>query len=712
MGNVSVSWDHAGEVNLTSIQINYIKGIIMLSKNIALSTAVPLSLLLSPVVGASAAPAHDVPKLVAVGVDRGRVASDQEQNLTVVLKLPDRAAFDKAVEELYDPASPNYHHWLTDEDLEKFAPTATDFATVKNELVAQGFTVLSSDPKRFSLRVRGTVGTIQKAFQTELHHFQYKGRTYQAHTTSAHLAGAADELIDSVAGLDRHQVLPRRSIALNPLTGQPKFQKKVISASTDSSILGEITDVALTSASDFNYTTPGAELPVSNYWGSVYDNDSNLTVSFTPKQLQSHYGLAPLFSKGYDGTGQTIALVEAYGYASAETDANVAAKLFGLPALTSSNFATVYPEGKPLDPAAADLTGWTIEIALDIQSAHAIAPGAKIVVVASSGQDNEDQIASLQYIISHKLAHTASSSWENDDEIIAGSAEENAFNTVLELGAAAGISFQFSSGDSGDLGLGTPLGAVGVPSNSPYATAVGGTSILNNPYGTGQVVTGWGNNIVTINAGGPTDPPTDTGYFSGGAGGGESVYFKKPSWQKALPGKGRQVPDVSALADPYTGFVIVYTEGGVQYAQAGWGGTSLASPIFTAIWAIADQYSGTPLGQAGPAVAKLKAGQILDVLPTSPLTDFDVSGTVHDTDGTTFYSVTGLFAGLLYTTTDFTSAVWNLDSTFGLAISFGTDSSLTVTKGWDNVTGFGEPNGLPFIQGVTGKTTGAATEKK
>ena len=167
------------------------------------------------------------------------------------------------------------------------------------------------------------------------------------------------------------------------------------------------------------------------------------------------------------------------------------------------------------------------------------------------------------------------------------------------------------------------------------------------------------------------------------------------------------MPDVSALADPYTGFVIVVTQDGVQSAQAGWGGTSLASPIFAAVWAIADQYNGKPLGQAGPVVAKLKSGQITDVLPTSELTDFDVSGTVHDSSGTTFYSVTGLFAGLLYKQKEFTSAIWNLDSDFSVALSFGTDSSLTVTKGWDNVTGFGEPNGLPFIQGVTGKNHGS-----
>ena len=211
-----------------------------------------------------------------------------------------------------------------------------------------------------------------------------------------------------------------------------------------------------------------------------------------------------------------------------------------------------------------------------------------------------------------------------------------------------------------------------------------------------------------IALGGPFDPPSDGGFFLGGAGGGESAYYAKPSWQSALPGTGRQLPDVSALADPYTGFAIVFTSQGVQYAEAGIGGTSLASPIFTSIWAIADQYNGKPLGFAAPAVAKLKPGQIKDVLPTSDLNDYDPSGTVVDSSGSTFYSTDAIFgSAALYTQTQFPSAIWPFDSEDAAVLSFGTDSSLTVTKGWDNVTGFGEPNGLPFIQGVTGKTVGA-----
>jgi subtilase family serine protease len=685
----------------------------MTSRKIALpaSLAALALLSLSPLATtqAFALAKHNVPKSVEVSTDLGRVESSHPQTLTVILKTQNQAAFDKVVEALYDPESPTYHQWLTEKELAKYAPTAAQFEVVKKELVKQGFSVVSTDPQNFSIRVSGNTTAVESAFQTELHSFRLNGKTFQAHTRDAQLTGEAGELVDSVSGIDRHQVHTMFTTVENPLTHKPLHTKVVTPSSVATVLAGSITDVGLTAPALYTYTTPGASLPIGVYYGNVYDINSNLAVAFSPKNLQAHYGLTSLIKEGYDGTGQTIALVEGYGYDAAESDANTAARVFGLPALTAANFSTIYPEGKPVVPTLGELTGWNIEIAIDIQSAHSIAPGAKILVVNTNGQDDEDFIDSLGYIISHKLANTVSNSWEEDTDLFAGPDEDNAFNSVLERGAAAGISFQFSSGDSGDGGLGTPIGAPGVPSNSPWATAVGGTSVLNNTAGTGQFATGWGTGLVYIYDGGVIDPPTSITEFYAGAGGGESVYFAKPSWQKALPGTGRQVPDVSALADPETGFPILYTTAGVQYSAI-YGGTSLASPIFTAVWAIADQYNGKPLGFASPIVAKLKPGQIYDVLPTSPVETSDVTGTIFDTSGAAFYSSPALFAGIA-SESNFTSAIWPIDSSFSIAISFGTDSSLTVTPGWDNVTGFGEPNGLPFIQGVTGKTKGAALTK-
>jgi len=653
---------------------------------------------------------HNVSKGVAIAADQGRVPAEKAQTLTVFLKLHDSAAYDKAVEDIYTPGSPTFHKFFKDEDFEKYAPTKVDLETVRKELEQHGLTVVSVGKQNFSIRVHGTTGQVEEAFQTELHTFGYNGRVFQAHIRDAQLTGRAGELVHTVSGLDRSAVRPQLVIATNPKTGKPLFKKSSTSI-TGGQFVASLSGIPLSTPALVTYTTPGASLPIASFYGNTYDVNPNLTVAYTPKQLQAYYGLSSLIKQGYDGTGQTIALVEGYGYAHAQTDANEAATLFGLPQLTSKNFATIYPEGKPLNPNAADLEGWTVEIALDVQSAHAIAPGAKIVVVASAGQDNEDQIASLQYIIDNKVANTVSSSWENDDEIVSGSAEEDAFNTVLEQGAAAGISFQFSSGDGGDLGLGTPKGAVGVPSNSPWATAVGGTSVLNDPVNGGYVTTGWGNDIDYVALGGPVDPPTSFNFFYAGAGGGESLFFPKPWYQKSLPGTGREVPDVSALADPFTGFALIVTSEGQKNYIAGIGGTSLASPIFTATWAIADQYNGAPLGFAAPIAAGLKSGQIRDVLPTDSAEVNDVTGTVYDSSGGTFYTAPSLFTGILYSQKQFLSGLWNPFQGEGLVLSFGTDSSLTVKPGYDNVTGYGEPSGLPFLQGVSGKTTGAALAK-
>ena len=94
------------------------------------------------------------------------------------------------------------------------------------------------------------------------------------------------------------------------------------------------------------------------------------------------------------------------------------------------------------------------------------------------------------------------------------------------------------------------------------------------------------------------------GEFHGGAGGGQSIFWSIPSWQNILTGSSRKIPDVSALADPYTGFPIVVSD--IKGNQSGevYGGTSLACPLFSAMWAIANQFAGKSLGQAAPYMYK------------------------------------------------------------------------------------------------------------
>jgi subtilase family serine protease len=656
---------------------------------------------------------NNVSSGIRYSTDLGPVNPSTKINLTVHLKLPRQAEFDKAVEALYDPTSPTFHKWMTDSDLRTYAPTDAQIEIVSKELEKQGLSILSTDTNGFTIRVHGTASSVAQAFNTQIHQFRHNGKIFRANIQNAQLSSEAGQYVSTVAGLESHQARPLVSRAVDPRTKQPYASTVVTSSTTTAlseNLRGLMTNQCLSTptAYDFQSGTPATN---GVYFGNVYMQGNVATViscDYTAASLQDAYGLTDAYQQGLDGTGQTIVLVEAYGYPTIEKDANVFSELMGLPTLTSSNFQIVYPEGQPADPNAGVLTGWNTEIALDVDWAHAMAPGAKIVVVVTTGQDSEDFQNAIQYVASHKLGNSVSNSYEIDTDIIAGSLEQQSWDQTLEVATAKGISVNFSTGDSGDEGLGTPVGAAGVPSNSPHATAVGGTSILNQVgSSTGTITTGWGTVGNYLMQGGVVlDPPTGNSFFIGGAGGGESIFFPKPSWQKALPGTGRQTPDVSALADPYTGVpVVLSNQFGVASLQYGYGGTSLASPIFSAIWAIANQKAGKPLGQAAPAIAALPSGGIQDVLPTTPSTVTNPSGQVIDQNGSTYYSAADLFSGSLYNNnTGFTSAIWPFvgGDTYAV-IGFGIDSSLTVTSGWDNVTGYGTPNGLTFINAVTAK---------
>jgi subtilase family serine protease len=149
---------------------------------------------------------------------------------------------------------------------------------------------------------------------------------------------------------------------------------------------------------------------------------------------------------------------------------------------------------------------------------------------------------------------------------------------------------------------------------------------------------------------------------------------------------------VSWLADPFTGGVIAITYGFMSppLTYQVWGGTSLACPMFSALWAIANQEAGYPLGQAAHYLYSLPSDTIYDVVPLSSAAN--VTATIVDFLGTTTYSAAQL-AAPLGITAKFYSTLWDYplvqDTTY--VLTFGTDTSLATAKGWDNVTGVGTP---------------------
>src|SRR5437868_6618809 len=189
-----------------------------------------------------------------------------------------------------------------------------------------------------------------------------------------------------------------------------------------------------------------------------------------------------------------------------------------------------------------------------------------------------------------------------------------------------------------------------------------------------------------------SDLPLHLG-FQGGAGGGTSLTFAKPAFQSDLPGSKRLVPDISMLADPFTGVEIIETIDG-QLSVGVVGGTSLACPMFSGVMAIAAQKAGHGLGQAAALVYDLPAGAVLDIVPVGSPTN--PTGVI---DGNPFSPDDP--APPLENTTTYYSALYNSPfSTRWFVLTFGTDSSLTVEPGWDNVTGVGVPNGANFVNAI------------
>jgi subtilase family serine protease len=624
------------------------------------------------------------PATVRAAKDLGAIDPNADMRVTVWLKPADSGAFDKAVQEIYTPGSARYQQWMTPEEVAQYAPKSSDVAAIREHLRSQGLTVVpGEDP--FAVQAHGPASQVQLAFNTAIHNFKSAdGRVFRANVGDATLTGPSAAAVQSVSGFADKPLRPMLSLPKDPATGQPRAGIPLSTVAASGGLGSTFTTDCFQPPSTITESVPG-ETTAST--GNLYTLFP--LCGYTAAQVQDAYGLLPAYYQGLEGQGQTIVIVDAYGSATIEADANAFNALMGLPALDSSNFTVVYPSGQPLDPSLGPILQWDLETSLDVEWSHAIAPKAKIVLVVAASQDWADFQAALAYVVRHKLGSVVSNSY-GTSELLMGPGELDAFNTVTKRAAAEGIAVNFSSGDSGDyvkvLGGAAPP-SVSFPADLPYVTAVGGTSlgVPNDSGGSSEV--GWGNNEDLLGAG----PPLIVG-FGYGAGGGASDYFAKPAYQSGLTGNYRQVPDVAAIADPNTGAIFV-GRGLVNPV----GGTSLACPVVSAVWALATQSAHHLLGQAAPIIAKMSPSEINDIVPVSSPGNVTESDTTAS--GTTNYSASTL-AGPLQNTTQFVSAQQDVGEGFVYLFTFGTDSSLTTAPGWDNVTGWGTPNGLPFIQGA------------
>jgi len=637
--------------------------------------------------------ANNTPPFVRTAPDIGPADPSQTIEVTVWLNVHNRQQLDSVAEDLYDPTSLHYRAWLNFSQIASdYGPTAEEAKAVKEFLSAHDLSIVLADPNNFFVRARGTIAQVSAAFRVQLRNFNVRGTVVRANTTNPYIEGAAAPFVHLVSGLSNQQpdITPVQKYTPSGSSSSPQS----LAAPASSPLNSYFTSDCFLAPTTESLTTNGG-IPAATYTGNLYNSTSIGGCGYTPPEIHTAYGLSALYKEGHDGTDQTIVIFEICNTATIQSDANAFSAQFGLPALTSANFSVIgYPVSAPCDYPS-------VEESLDVEWAHAIAPGANIVVLVTPNFENtntgfpQDIEVALLYATVHHLGNVISFSYGWPESFIA-LADLDETNLLAELAAISGISANFASQDHGDYtDYGIPA-TVSYPAETQYGTAVGGISLALNSSNGIKWQSGWGTNLNLLdNSGLVSDPPL--GSFEFGSGGGSSAFFSKPHFQHELPGSFRLVPDISWIGDPYTGVVIDTTFNGV-YPPREWfavGGTSVATPMFSALWAIANQEAGIPLGQAARYIYSMPSSTITDIVPFGSKTN--VTGIITDASGLTFYSASDL-AQPLEGTTVFYDALWNVPLNAGLVylVTFGTDTTLRTAPGWDDVTGVGVPKPKAF----------------
>ena len=651
--------------------------------------------------------AQNTPGFIKHATDLGALDPTQTMAVTVWLKLRNTNQLDQLAKQQHTKGNANYHQWIDQAAFNAtYAPTAQEVKSFENFATAHGLSILYAPGDNAYVKVSGTVASIEKAFHTQIDSFRYNGQTYFSNTGNPSINDASGAQVDAISGMDNFGFNPDVASAA---TADGAQAQPVAVGSSPNGLFFESQCFRGTETQTFTAGTTSA-----TYTGNRYGADiSNSTLGhlapcgYQPSEMHTAYGMNGLYAAGLTGSGQTVVITDAFGDATIESDANVFSQLYGLPALDSSNFQIVSAPGSLNHPTVSvfgNPAGWAVEISIDVEWVHAMAPGAKIVLVVSPN-NGSDLDEAINFAVVHHYGNTITNSWAGV-EGFGNPAQFNRDNRILEEAAVQGIDVNFSSGDSGDYAQAVGFNTVSFPASSPFATAVGGTSLALNTDDTIAFQTGWGTNLTRIanrvsQGSSPSNPPLSLGFLFG-AGGGPSLTFAKPDFQQNLPGTKRLLPDVAMLADPETGVEIIETVNG-QLTVAVYGGTSVASPMFSGIMAIAAQKAGHALGQAAPLMYGLASANdttkaIYDVTDYGSASN--VTGTITTPSLTTSYSADEL-ASPLDGTTSYYSALYNSPfSTRWFVLTFGTDSSLTTGPGWDDVTGVGTPNGENFVNAL------------
>ncbi len=650
--------------------------------------------------------ANGASALTSRATDLGPVSRSSPVQITVWLKPHDNAGLEQTLSAQRDGSAA----WLTEDQIQaRFAPAPGDVAAVSSFLKSEGLTVTGVGPHNLFVKAEGSAAIVQSAFKVEMHQYSLQGKTFRANTANPTLPDRLAPLVASIGGLSDHGANPNvvrpathvRAThgGTHPSDAEGAKPKPIrIDAKANGLVFSAQCFYPPTSVS---FTGNGASATYEgNRYGADINNQADGTVGpcgYQPSDLQTAYNMNPLYRVGLDGTGVTIAITDAYGSTTVQQDLALFSAVMGLPAPQLTIIGTPTESGF----SGTVNSGWADETTLDVEWVHSIAPGAKILLVVAPTNSFDDLFNAILTASAQPGVVSISNSWsgpESQTDIPTRSAGD----AVLKLANAKGQSVNFATGDEGNETFDLGYADVNYPASSPYATGVGGVSVGLNSRGQINFQTSWGNNLTeiadTIALGSPPiDSPFNEGFVFGGGGGTSNVY-PLPGFQRSLGGNRRLVPDISWTADPYTGVEIIETEdsAGDQFILT-IGGTSLATPMFSALWGIAAQNAHHPLGQAAPRLYNLPDGAITDVR-TTPTSQNNVTGVLNDSFGTQQLTSWDLALPLQGQPT-FYSALYNSPySTRWFVITFGTDSTLQAGPGWDPATGLGTPNGWNFVQ--------------
>src|SRR3954453_7978404 len=382
---------------------------------------------------------------------------------------------------------------------------------------------------------------------------------------------------------------------------------------------------------------------------------------FSPQATRASYNVGPLLAAGKDGRGRTIAIVDSYGSDTMAHDLHIYDRAFGLPPMCGEEGVTCAPgmpkfselalQGSPATKAPPDKShgtgqedksAWALEVALDVETSHAMAPGANILLVHTPTAETlgvqgfPQMMAAEQYVVDHRLADVISQSFGSAEEAVSSRQSLENLRHAFKSAKDARITVLASSGDTGTLndrkppvgkgGSSIPAVTVSWPGSDPLVTGVGGTSLCTDP-----------NNTTTRTVDSVSPPEQCQGAFAGQAevvwsrptagvatGGGYSHVFSRPAYQNllpagstAIPSTARGVPDIGLQANSRTGALVYLTlppdgSGGLICGSApcstGWydiGGTSLSAPQWAGLVAITAQIAGHGVGLINPALYAL-----------------------------------------------------------------------------------------------------------